>query len=68
MVAAVQWVYNNIDYFNGDRKSITLFGTDAGAAAAGILMVAPQTRDIITRVIAQSGSVGRKVQKEKEQT
>lgn len=55
-MAAVQWVYNNIDYFNGDRKSITLFGPDAGAAAAGILMVAPQTRDIVTRVIAQSGS------------
>lgn len=56
MVAAIKWVYNNIDYFNGDRKSITLFGPDAGAAAAGILMVAPQTRDIVTKVIAQSGS------------
>lgn len=74
MVAAVKWVYNNADFFNGDKNSITLFGPDAGelnvavnfnfwfidfligAAAAGILMVAPQTRDIVTRVIAQSGS------------
>ncbi|KAL7040598.1 hypothetical protein ACKWTF_000454 [Chironomus riparius] len=56
MVSAVEWVYHNIDYFNGDRKSITLFGPDAGAAAAGILMVAPRTRDIVTKVIAQSGS------------
>lgn len=56
MIAAVQWVYNNIEFFNGDRKSITLFGPGAGAQAAGILMVAPQTRDIVTRVIAQSGS------------
>lgn len=56
MVAAIQWVYNNIEFFNGDRKSITLFGPDAGASAAGILMVAPQTRDIVTKVIAQSGS------------
>lgn len=56
MVAAIQWVYNNVEFFNGDRKSITLFGPGAGAQAAGILMVAPQTRDIVTRVIAQSGS------------
>lgn len=53
---AINWVYDNIDAFNGDRKSITLFGPGAGAASAGLLMVAPRTRDLVTRVIAQSGS------------
>nr|CAD7571567.1 unnamed protein product [Timema californicum] len=53
---ALRWVYDNIEFFNGDRRSITLFGPDAGAASAGLLMVAPRTRDIVTRVIAQSGS------------
>lgn len=53
---AVKWVHDNIEFFNGDRTSITLFGPGAGAASAGLLMVAPQTRDIVTRVIAQSGS------------
>ncbi|XP_055713537.1 cholinesterase [Phlebotomus papatasi] len=53
---AIRWVYDNIEAFNGDRHSITLFGPGAGAASAGLLMVAPQTRNIVTRVIAQSGS------------
>ncbi|KRG02818.1 acetylcholinesterase [Drosophila mojavensis] len=53
---ALKWVYDNIEFFNGDRDSITLFGPGAGAASAGLLMVAPQTRNIVKRVIAQSGS------------
>lgn len=32
---AVKWVYDNIEFFNGDRQSITLFGPGAGAASAG---------------------------------
>uniref|UniRef100_A0AAG5DBH6 Carboxylesterase type B domain-containing protein n=1 Tax=Anopheles atroparvus TaxID=41427 RepID=A0AAG5DBH6_ANOAO len=55
-IMAVRWVYENIESFNGDRNSITLFGPGAGGASAGLLMVAPQTRDIVTRVIGQSGS------------
>ncbi|XP_073992685.1 carboxyl ester lipase-like protein Gli isoform X2 [Rhodnius prolixus] len=56
MAMAIRWVFENIKYFNGDRDSITLFGPDAGAAAAGLLMVNPRTRNMIHRVIAQSGS------------
>lgn len=55
-IMALQWVYDNADKFKGDRDSITLFGPGAGAASAGLLMVAPQTRHIVTKVIAQSGS------------
>lgn len=53
---ALQWVSDNIDSFNGDPKKITLFGPGAGAASAGLLMVAPRTRDYVDKVIAQSGS------------
>uniref|UniRef100_A0A1A9WVZ6 Carboxylesterase type B domain-containing protein n=1 Tax=Glossina brevipalpis TaxID=37001 RepID=A0A1A9WVZ6_9MUSC len=53
---ALKWIYDNIEFFNGDRESITLFGPGAGAASAGLLMVAPSTRNIVKRVIAQSGS------------
>lgn len=53
---ALRWVYENAENFNGDRNSITLFGPGAGAASAGLLMVAPSTRHIVTKVIAQSGS------------
>ncbi|XP_050526196.1 neuroligin-like protein glit-1 [Daktulosphaira vitifoliae] len=53
---ALRWVYDNIEFFNGDRKSITLFGPDAGAASAGLLMVNPRTSFMVSKVIAQSGS------------
>ncbi|XP_066246935.1 cholinesterase isoform X1 [Euwallacea similis] len=53
---ALKWVYENAENFNGDKDSITLFGPGAGAASAGLLMVAPQTRNIVSKVIAQSGS------------
>lgn len=53
---ALKWIHQNIENFGGDRNSITLFGPGAGAASAGILMVSPETKDIVTKVIAQSGS------------
>lgn len=52
-ILALKWVHDNVEFFNGDRKSITLFGPGAGAASAGLLMVAPQTKDIVHKVIAQ---------------
>ncbi|XP_078046974.1 carboxyl ester lipase-like protein Gli isoform X2 [Augochlora pura] len=53
---ALKWVHDNIRAFNGNPDAITLFGPGAGAASAGLLMVAPSTRDLISKVIAQSGS------------
>ncbi|KAG8232919.1 hypothetical protein J437_LFUL011028 [Ladona fulva] len=53
---ALNWIYDNIEFFNGDPKLITLFGPGAGAASAGLLMLAPKTHNLISRVIAQSGS------------
>ncbi|XP_071441168.1 cholinesterase isoform X1 [Hetaerina americana] len=53
---ALNWVSDNIEYFNGDKNLITLFGPGAGAASAGLLMVAPKTHHLVARVIAQSGS------------
>lgn len=50
---ALRWVYDNIEFFNGDKNSVTLFGPGAGAASAGLLMVAPDTKHIVNKVIAQ---------------
>lgn len=50
---ALKWIYENADNFNGNRDSITLFGPGAGAASAGLLMVSPDTRHIVSKVIAQ---------------
>ena len=50
---ALRWIRDNIGSFNGDSDSITLFGPGAGAASSGLLAVAPQTRNIVSRIIAQ---------------
>lgn len=50
---ALRWIYENIASFNGDKNSITLFGPDAGAASAGLLMVNPRTSQFVSKVIAQ---------------
>lgn len=52
-VMALRWVRDNIEPFNGDQHSITVFGAGAGAAAAGLLALAPQTSNIVSKVIAQ---------------
>lgn len=55
-LAAIQWVRDHIENFNGDPQSITVWGTGAGAASAGLLAMSPRSKDLIKRVIAQSGS------------
>lgn len=56
-VAALHWIRDHIENFNGDPQSVTLWGTGAGAASAGILAMSPRSKDLVKRVIAQSGSV-----------
>lgn len=53
MAMALEWVYNNIRFFNGDRNKITVFGPGAGGAMAGVLAVLPRTKDYVSQVIAQ---------------
>nr|XP_032511501.1 acetylcholinesterase-like [Danaus plexippus plexippus] len=54
-VAALKWVKNNIQFFGGNPKSVTLFGESAGASAATYHMFSRMSRGLFHRVIAQSG-------------
>lgn len=40
-IAALKWVQENIGYFGGDSKSVTLFGHNRGAACIHFLMQSP---------------------------
>lgn len=44
MVLALKWVHNNVVFFGGDPGNVTVFGQSAGAAAAHLLMLSPQTK------------------------
>ncbi|KAF5307861.1 hypothetical protein FQR65_LT06593 [Abscondita terminalis] len=53
---ALKWVKKNIASFGGDPNSITVFGQSAGGASAHYHMLSPLSKDLISRVIVQSGS------------
>ena len=53
---AMKFVYENIDYFNGDRNNITLMGHEAGAASVGIHILSESSRLYFNKAIMLSGS------------
>ena len=57
MVAALEWVRDNIESFGGDASRVTIFGESAGAGAVMSLMVVPQSKGLFHRAIAQSNYI-----------
>lgn len=58
MVAALNWVRDNIGAFGGDPAQVTIFGESAGSAAVACLVAMPPAKGLFKRAILQSG-VGR---------
>uniref|UniRef100_A0A2H1VCM0 Carboxylic ester hydrolase n=1 Tax=Spodoptera frugiperda TaxID=7108 RepID=A0A2H1VCM0_SPOFR len=56
-LAALKWIQNNIAYFGGDPKSVTIFGESAGAVSVHYFLLRNSTEGLFHRVIMDSGSI-----------
>src|SRR5580698_6596057 len=56
IVAALEWVRDNIAAFGGDPGNVTVFGQSGGAAKINALMAMPCAKALFHKAILQSGS------------
>jgi para-nitrobenzyl esterase len=57
IVAALQWVRDNIDRFGGDPNLVTIFGQSGGGRKVATLMSMPGAKGLFHRAIIESGAV-----------
>jgi para-nitrobenzyl esterase len=56
LIAALEWVKNNIANFGGDSANVTIFGESGGGAKVSTLLAMPKAKGLFHRAIVQSGS------------
>lgn len=56
IVAALEWVRENISVFGGDPGRVLIFGQSGGGGKVGALMGMPSAEGLFHRAIVQSGS------------
>jgi para-nitrobenzyl esterase len=56
IVAALEWVRENIAAFGGDRNSVTIFGQSGGGGKVSALMAMPPAHGLFHKAIIQSGA------------
>ena len=56
LVAALEWVRDNISNFGGDPKNVTIFGQSGGAGKVSTLLAMPSAKGLFHRAIVQSGA------------
>lgn len=55
-VMALQWVQDNIEYFNGNTSSVTIMGISAGAASVHMHMSSPLSEGLFHKAVSMSGN------------
>ena len=55
IVAALEWVRDNIAAFGGDPGNVTIFGESGGGAKVSVLMAMPAAEGLFHKAIIQSG-------------
>lgn len=56
LVAALEWVKNNIANFGGDPDNVTIFGQSGGGGKVCTLLNAPSAKGLFHKAVVQSGA------------
>lgn len=56
IVAALEWIQNNIEAFGGDPDNVTVFGQSGGGAKVLSLMTSPYAKELFEKGVVQSGA------------
>jgi para-nitrobenzyl esterase len=64
IVAALEWVRDNIAAFGGDPGNVTIFGQSGGGGKVSSLMAMPAARGLFKRAIVQSGAAVKGISRE----
>jgi para-nitrobenzyl esterase len=67
IVAALEWVRDNISAFGGDPGVVTIFGQSGGGGKVSTLMGMPAAKGLFHRAIVESGSMLRANTEERSQ-
>jgi para-nitrobenzyl esterase len=57
LVAALEWVRDNIERFGGDPSLVTIFGQSGGGRKVATLMSMPSAKGLFHRAIIESGAL-----------
>jgi para-nitrobenzyl esterase len=55
LVAALEWVRDNVRQFGGDPANVTIFGESGGGLKVSTLLAMPSASGLFTRAVVQSG-------------
>ncbi len=55
LVAALQWIHDNIEVFGGDPENVTIFGQSGGGTKVAAILHCPEAEGLVQQAIIQSG-------------
>jgi para-nitrobenzyl esterase len=56
LIAALEWVRDNVERFGGDPRNVTIFGESGGGGKVSVLLAMPAARGLFHRAVIQSGA------------
>lgn len=57
LVAALEWIRDNIEEFGGNPDNVTIFGESGGGAKVLTLMATPAAKGLFHKAVSESGAV-----------